>query len=165
MTDMLDLYLNAIPLLHKQWRVALFTHPARRAGDDHVARAETGEGADVLDQLRHLVDHAAGVVLLHHAAVQPGADRQAVRVRDLVRRRHPRAERPGLPPVFPGGEPGVLPVAGGAVHVAAVARHVAQGVVAADVLPAFADDHRQLAFVVELAGVARLQHRLVVAGL
>lgn len=28
MTDMLDLHLNAIPLLHKQRRVALFTHAA-----------------------------------------------------------------------------------------------------------------------------------------
>ena len=149
MTDMLDLHLNAIPFLHKQRRIALFTHSAWGSGDDHIARAEAGEGADVLDQLRHLVDHAAGVVFLHHAAVQPGADRKLVRIRDLIRRRHPRPKRAGFAPVFTGGKPGVLPVAGGAVHVAAVARHVAQGVIAADVLPTFADDHRQLAFIVE----------------
>ena len=162
---MLDLHLNAIALFHKQRRVTLFPHPARGSGDDHIARAEAGEGADVLDQLRNLVDHAAGVVFLHHAAVQPGADCQLVRIRDLIRRRHPGAKRAGLTPVFSGGKPGVLPVTGGAVHVAAVARHVAQRVVAADVLPTFADDHRQLAFVVEFTGVARLQHRFVMAGL
>ncbi|MNT25645.1 hypothetical protein D3C86_1475400 [compost metagenome] len=165
MTDVFDLHLNAIALFHKQRRIALFAYTTRRPGDDHVAGAETGKGTDVLDQFRNFVDHAAGVVFLHHTSIKPGADREAVRIRDFISGRHPRAKCPGLPPVFPGGKPGVLPVAGGTVHVAAVAADVAQGVFTTDVLAAFADDHRQLTFVVKFTGVARFEHRRIVPGL
>ena len=42
---------------------------------------------------------------------------------------------------------------------------MAQRLITADVLSGFADDDRQLSFVVEFTGVTRLQHRFVVAGL
>ena len=40
-----------------------------------------------------------------------------------------------------------------------------QRLITADVLSGFADDDRQLSFVVEFTGVTRLQHRFVMAGL
>ncbi len=60
MANMLNLSLNAIASCINSGGLRFYT--ARRSGDDHRLGL-AGEGADVLDKLRHLVDHVAGVVV------------------------------------------------------------------------------------------------------
>ncbi|VUS93773.1 hypothetical protein SB6408_05841 [Klebsiella spallanzanii] len=101
------------------------------------------------------MDHAGGIVVLHFHTVEPGFDGQRVRVGDFIPRHQPGAKAAGRWPVFAGGKPGVLPVAGRAVHIAAVTGNVLQRPLDGNIAPAFADHQRQLAFIIKLMAGSR----------
>lgn len=74
-----------------------------------------------------------------------------MRIGDLIRRGHIRAEGAGLLPVFTGGEPGVLPVAYRTIHIAAVTRDVAERIIGVNSGAGFTNDYGQLTFIIKLA--------------
>ena len=86
---------------------------------------------------------------------------------DFVGRHDPRAKATGADEILARRElvrvP--LPIAHGAVIVAAIAEDVVEGLVAADVTPTFADHHREFAFEVELLGHIWSDHRLTMSHL
>src|SRR5689334_14214686 len=82
--NLLDLHHYLIPILHPQWRFAAHPHTKWRAGADQVAWLQGHELADVRDQVRHVEDHVVRIGALHHLAIQGTADRQSLRVRNIV---------------------------------------------------------------------------------
>ena len=128
---------------------------------------ELGEGRDVVDQPWDLEDHHLGRRALHLGPVQARDEREHRAGRDLVSGDHPRAERTGAREVLPGGPLHRVPlvVADRAVVVAGVAGDVPPGLRFRDAPAAGADDHRDLAFVVEHLRFARPRQRLLVPDL
>ena len=117
----------------------------------------TAGGQPVEDQI---VD--PGVLDLH--AVEPRHQVQPCRVGDLVRGDDPRPKTAPRVEILAGGDRVLeLNVADRAVIEAGIAEDVAQCLRLGDMTAGLADDERQLALVIEIAGDLGAHHRLVVS--
>ena len=134
----------------------------RCAGRDHVADFERERRRQVLDLRPAVVDQVARVRVLAQLVVDPGADRERVRIADLVRRHQPRAERAvgveGL--AHRHGRRAALPVAHRDVVADREARDDLVRAIARHVAAAAADHEGELALVVEPVRDARQVDRL-----
>src|SRR6266850_7780581 len=124
-----------------------------RAARDEVARVERHDGRGELDQLRDLVLHVVGVVVVPELAVDPELDVDVVGIRDLVERGdagadgRERVERLAEPAA---GFPGAPALAARRdVDHAGIAKDGGSPVVALDQLGRSLDDQRQLGLVHE----------------
>src|SRR3546814_14485403 len=83
-SDLLDLDLDQVAVLHADRRVALGADAARRAGGDHIARLQRDEGGHIGDDLADVEGHQLGVRRLHHLAVQPALDVELLLIAPLL---------------------------------------------------------------------------------
>src|SRR5512135_143157 len=108
-------------------RLLAEAHARRRAGEDHIARLQTHETADVGHKLGHGENHVARRATLHEFAVYAEAQRQILRIRDLVACGEKRPEwREGVSALALEALPAAieLKVALGKIDADAVAQHV-----------------------------------------
>ena len=166
--DPLDLDRHRITGTEEDRRGVGKADAVRRAGEDHRAGAEHARRREKFDQRRHVEDHVVGVPILHHPAVEDGADLEGIGIGDLVARHEHRPERteggkrlPAAPlpsPALP------LPIAGADVVCTRVAEDMLEGVFPLDVVAGLPDHNRQLAFVVDFAAVESARQDDRVAG-
>ena len=158
--DALDLHHHFVARLH-------VGQPFRRAGGDHVARLQRHEFTQVGDQERNVENHVGGAAALAQLAVDVSAERQPVRIGDVVAIDDVRPDRrQGVAALHPQIRPVVVlqVIANGVVVAQAVARHILHGVLAADVARGLADHRHQLGFVMHILHAGRAHRHLAVAG-
>src|SRR5438445_8054817 len=141
-------------------------HARDGAGGDHVAGA-VSHGRIMRQDLRNGDRHFAGVGILPRLSVHAQLHSEIVRIADLIRRNNVRPQRAESIYAFAKAEDArlhfcALYVARGDVIKNQVATDVIGRFSLAEMLAGFFDDHRQLQFVIQLAGeVGRVNHRLV----
>src|SRR5205807_8170332 len=139
----------------------------RRARENPIPRMER-------ENLRKIADYRADreyrlsrVAVLHYFAVKAQADREFVRIRNLVRR-HERGPGWGKRVESLAGHPLLavfleLPIACRDVVADGVAGHVIHGLLRAYIAAALADHDNQLGFVIDLLAYRRKKYRVRVA--
>src|SRR5712671_3991227 len=158
-----DLDLDHVSRLHPQGRLTGEADPLRRAGRDDVAGDQRRPIRAIRDQGWNVEDQVVDPGVLDLLAVEPGHQMETRRVGDFVRGDDPRAKPASRVEILAGGDRMLeLDVPYRAVVEAGVTKDMAQGVGFGDVAAGLADDQRQLALVVEVAGDLRAHHRLVV---
>src|SRR5262249_17388986 len=141
--EAVDLDGDLVARAEEDLRLAEDPDAGRRAGGDQVARRQRDRLRDEAEDLVDAEDHVRGRRVLHPFAVQDRADRQRLRMGDLLRRhelRADRAERVERLPARP------LPVP----ELEVARRDVVQADVAGDAA-ALADDDAELRLEVDLA--------------
>lgn len=145
-------HLDPIAFVHKEWGRSFFADAARGAGNNDIAGAERRKSTDIANQIGNFMDHTARRIILNHDAVQIGLNRQTVGIGYFINSCQAGTKRAGLPPVFPGGKPGMLSVAHRTIHIAAIACNMAQGSVSIDIHTWFANNNGQLTFIIKFIG-------------
>src|SRR5690606_28439564 len=75
------------------WRRAAEAHASGRASGDDVARLQTHELADVVNEERHIEDHVARDAALHWLAVHIAPELEITQIIDLIERHQCGADR------------------------------------------------------------------------
>ena len=146
---------------------AVGAHAAGGAGDDDVTGDELGKGGAVGDQLGDGEDEVVGGGALHLLAVEAADEAGMGDVAGFVGGDEVGAEAAGVGEVLAGSELAAmpLPLADGAVVVAAIAGDDAHGVGFRDVPGGLADDDGEFGLEVERVGGVGADDRLVVTDL
>src|SRR5215471_11210436 len=133
-----------------------------RPGGDDIAGLERGERRDVSDEVGNREEHVRGRVVLADFAVDARRDADGVERAELVRRRHPWANRAGLVEILARRDVELRvaqPVAYRALVHAGDACDVPQRLRGWNAAPPLANHNRDLSLVVELRRLGRPKQR------
>src|SRR6266404_5046922 len=156
--DIFQFYLADVPGFHEQRGLARLPHARGSAGDKNVAGGERYGLAQDRDNSGDIENHVGGRGILHHLAVQPGLNMQALAAGwQFVCGYEEGPEGTGGVEILADGPlRGLrLEIPDRSVVENRVANDMIEGLAARDMAPALADDGHHLARVVELTGGRR----------